>query len=337
MDDRDLGSRVRGTVLLMRRVMTRQQALAAGHSAKELRVAVARGRWQRPFRGVLVTHAGPLTWRERMAAAVLAAGRGAVASGECALVLWGLSTREPSFLTVAVPVDRQVLTRLPGVRVRRRRRLTTARSQGIPVMGLHQTVLDVAALVTWDVDDVVGLLARACAPRRSTPAALRAELAHHPRHPRRQELDAVLEAAELGLESGAEWRYVTAVERPHGLPPMTPQAPLDGTHSAARRRVRRLDFLDEERGIGMEIDGELYHRGKFRDDRSRDRRNAGEGRITLRACWVDVVVTPCELAADVAVVQRARGWTGHPRACSPSCALARDPRLQGPPATAAGG
>ena len=314
-----------------------------GHSEKSIRRAVERGHWQRPFRGVVVTHNGQLSWRERLAAAVLAAGAEAVASEECALALWGLTEREPAFLTVAIPSSRTVAARLPGVRLRRRRRLTRARRHGIAVTGLHQTVIDVLARPSCTVDDAVQLLSAACQPRRSSPAALRQELTHHPRHPRRAVLATLLDAAEAGFESGAEWRYVEAVERPHGLPRMRPQAPLEpdgpagdetagvvggGTSPSTSRRRARLDLLDEEHGVAMEIDGELYHRDSFRTDRSRDRRSAGHGRVTLRACWVDVVVTPCELAADVAVVQRARGWTGRPVACSPTCAVGLDPRLQ---------
>ncbi|GAA5161641.1 hypothetical protein [Ornithinimicrobium tianjinense] len=331
-------------------VRTRKQALEEC-SAKAYREHLARGRWQSVFPGVVVTHSGTISWRERLAAALLAAGDGAVASGECALRLWGLATREPSILTVAIPASRKSVKSLPGVRIRRRRRLTGATRKGIAVTGLHQTVIDVLALSAWTLDDAVSLLARACEPRRSSPAALRAELSHHPRHPRRAILSTLLEAAELGMESGAEWRYVESVERAHGLPPMTPQRPLDPPHDGASgarpagsaqgpasdeaqparpptpRRRRRLDFLDEERDVAVEIDGELFHRATFRQDRARDRRSAGWGRVVLRACWVDVVVTPCELAADVAVVLRARGWRGMPVPCSPTCPVGSDPRL----------
>lgn len=329
---------------MARRVMTRGQALAQGFSPKAIRWAVERGRWQRPFRGVFVTHSGTITWHERLEAAVLAAGSEAAASRECALALWGLSTTKPSFLTIDVPESRIVRTRLPGVRVRRRSRNTRTTRKGIPVTGLHQTVLDVLALPRWSIDDVVSLLAKACAPGRSSPATLREELAHHPGHPRRELLTELLETAELGLGSGAEWRYVTDVERAHGLPAMTPQVHLDpgpssrdgaSTHPGAGRvdpldvrgRRRRMDFFDEERALGLEIDGELYHRDTFRRDRARDRESAGRGRLILRACFVDVVATPCELAADVAVVQINRGWRGRPTPCSPTCALATDPRL----------
>lgn len=324
--------------------MTRAQALEQGFSPKAIRWAVDRGRWQRPFRGVFVTHSGKITWHERLKAAVLAAGSEAAASRECALQLWGLSTTKPSFLTIDIPKSRSVRARLPGVRLRRRSRNTRTTREGIPVTGLHQTVIDVLALPRWSIDDVVSLLSKACAPGKSSPAKLREELAHHPGHPRRAFLTDVLTTAELGLESGAEWRYVTAVERAHGLPAMTPQVPLDLAASSrdgaatpsgpagidpldVRGRRRRMDFFDEERALGLEIDGELFHRDTFRQDRARDRKSAGSGRLILRACFVDVVATPCELAADVAVVQINRGWKGRPVPCSPKCAVATDPRL----------
>jgi len=41
------------------------------------------------------------------------------------------------------------------------------------------------------------------------------------------------------------------------------------------------------------------------------------GEATLRYGWADVLGRPCEVAAQVVAVLRARGWTGKP----PGCAL----------------
>ncbi|WP_298748989.1 hypothetical protein [uncultured Serinicoccus sp.] len=321
----------------MQGVVTRKQALAAGRSAKQVRGLLARRQWQVMHRGVYLTHSGPIVWQERVAAAVLAAGPGAVASEECALPLWGLSDRRPPVITVAIPAARTLRADLRGVRVRRRRRLTRAVRSGIPVSGLHQSVLDVLALPRTDDDEMVALLLRACRPGRSSPAVLRAELAHHPSHPRRAELETVLEAAELGLGSVAEWRYVRDVERPHGLPTMTPQvavAPsgeLVGTRGATPTEgLQYLDLLDPERGVGVEIDGALFHADREHLDRARDRNGLVQGRAMLRAGWSDVVLHPCELAVEVALVQRRHGWDGRPGPCSPSCAFTTDARLVSP-------
>ncbi len=318
----------------MQGVVTRKQALAGGWSAKQVRGLLARGQWQLMHRGVYLTHSGPVAWQERVTAAVLAAGAGAVASEECSLALWGLTDRRPPVVTVAIPAARTLRADLRGVRVRRRRRLTRAVRSGIPVTGLHQSVLDVLALPRVGDEEVVALLLRACRPGRSSPAALRAELAHHPRHPRRAELETVLEAAELGLGSVAEWRYVSDVERAHGLPAMTPQvavAPsgeLRGRREALPARGEQyLDLLDRERGVGVEIDGALFHQDRIHLDRARDRSGLTHGRLTLRAGWSDIVLRPCELAVEVGLVQMRQGWRGRPRPCSPGCPVGTDPRL----------
>src|SRR5215475_5402106 len=55
-----------------------------------VRWRVGRGRWQRPHRGVLVAHSGPLTAEQRLWVDVLRAGSGAVLAGPTAAALGGL-------------------------------------------------------------------------------------------------------------------------------------------------------------------------------------------------------------------------------------------------------
>lgn len=191
---------------------------------------------------------------------------------------------------------------------------------------LAQTIIDVLALPVTTVDDALALLTRAVSTRRITVPQLREELSHHPRHPRREVLREVLAAAEGGLASTAEARYVRDVEQAHGLPSMERQVPMDGAQAVVDGRARRLDFKDRGRGLGLEIDGDFFHSTRQRLDRGRDREAAGKGEVTIRAGWVEVVAFPCELAADVAAAHRARGWTGQPSACSPSCRLPHDTR-----------
>ncbi|AXH96390.1 type IV toxin-antitoxin system AbiEi family antitoxin domain-containing protein [Ornithinimicrobium avium] len=315
----------------MKDVITRSQALAAGitHSAQRHRLRT--GRWQVVFRGVYLTRSGSPSWRQRLEAATLARGAGTVASLDCALNLWGLTDREPPVLTLAEPATTRRSAHLPGVRVRRRARLSVARRYGIPVTSAAQTILDVLALPGRRLDDDIALITRAVSRRRVSVEALRAELRHHPRHPRRAALEEILAAAAEGLGSVAEVRYVERVERPHGLPTMARQVPMDGPEATADGRTRRMDFKDEARGVVVEIDGELYHRYRQAQDRGRDRETVGRGEVTLRAGWAEVAETPCELAVDVALALRARGWTGRPTPCGPTCAVGRDVRLRRPP------
>ena len=86
--------------------------------------------------------------------------------------------------------------------------------------------------------------------------------------------------------------------------------------------------VSEQRTTLEELRDELFHRDRQLADRARDRQGVGEGEATLRAGWVEVTQAPCALAADVAVAQLARGWTGWPTPCGPDCVLPRDQRLR---------
>lgn len=312
----------------MKTVVTRRQALARGTSLSAQRHKVSKGTWQRVFPGVFVTHSGTVTWKERAMAAVLARGKGAVVTLDGALHLWGLRSDPPSLVTLGEPAASHRRRALPGVRTVRRRRLTRTTRYNIPVTSLEQTVLDEAALPRTTLDEAVALITRATSSKKTTLEALRQELQHHPRHPRRTVLRELLDAAIDGLESVAEVRYVTDVEQAHGLPAMVRQDPVGTPQERADGRCRRLDFRDPERGIGLQVDGELYHRDRQLADRAQDRMAAGQGEVVLRAGWAEITARPCDLAADVAVAQRARGWTGRPHACGAGCTLPRDPRLR---------
>lgn len=314
----------------MSSVITRQQALARGTTPGQLRHLLARGTWQRVFPGVYVQHTGTLTYRERLEAATLARGDGARVSLECALHLWGLTDREPPIITLAEPAATHRTGELPGVRVRRRRRLSVGKRHGIRVTGLPQTILDLAAQPDRGGDDTVALVTRAVAARKITVDDLRAELTHHPLHPARALLEEVLGVAAEGLESAAEARYADSVERAHGLPAMERQSPVDGPSAVRDGRTRRFDFRDGARGVVVEVDGELYHRDRAAQDRARDREAAGRGDVVLRVGWFEVVDAPCQVASDVAATLVQRGWHGRPLPCSPGCPVATDPRLRAP-------
>lgn len=312
----------------MKDVIARRQALARGDTAGQIRHRLDTGRWKVIFPGVYLTHSGAPSWRQRLKAATLARGKGAVATLECALNLWNLSDREPPMLTLAEPSSVHRSGTLQGVRTARRRRLSTARRYGIPVTSAAQTVLDVLAMPGRTSDEDMALITRAVSRKVVTIESLRAELEHHPRHPRRASLSEILTVAAEGFESVAEVKYVERVEKPHGLPRMELQVPIDEP-DGTRGRVRRIDLKDRKRGIGMEIDGELYHRERQAYDRRRDREAAGKGDVLLHAGWFEVVDESCELAADVAVVQISRGWEGRPHGCgAEKCAIERDARLR---------
>ncbi|GGK71785.1 hypothetical protein GCM10011509_20470 [Ornithinimicrobium pekingense] len=78
----------------------------------------------------------------------------------------------------------------------------------------------------------------------------------------------------------------------------------------------------------MEIDGRLWHAGeRFHVDRRRDRRAAGRGEVTLRVTPLELDNQPCEVAGELALALRHRGWAGRARPCSEGCALTTWPTL----------
>jgi hypothetical protein len=71
-------------------LITRRQALEAGLSRAAIKRRVDNREWAPVRRGVFRVSAAPRSWRQRLLAAVLAAGDGAVAGGRSAPALWRL-------------------------------------------------------------------------------------------------------------------------------------------------------------------------------------------------------------------------------------------------------
>ena len=169
------------------------------------------------------------------------------------------------------------------------------------------------------IDEAVGWLARACGGRHTTPGRLRAVLVRR-RHLRwRAELFAALTDVRAGCHSVLERRYLTRVERAHGLPAAGRQT---STQPVGRRR--RYDDVRYRRWrLVVELDGRVAHPEETRGrDRRRDNDTVVSGDAVLRFGWGDVTERPCLVARDVATVLRRGGWGGRLRSCSPGCAVA---------------
>lgn len=261
-------------------------------------------------------HVGAVPWTARAHAALLHAGPGSALTGEAAAYVWGLRPTPPPVIHVVVPASRRVV-RVAGVRVRRARRLQPARRQGYWVTDAADTVLDLAGAPGAGADSAIGVAADAVRLRIATAPELVIRLQARTRHRQRRALRLALGDIDTGLQSVLEVRAQKRVLRAHGLPPMRAQAP-DG-----RLGVRR-DFESEEFGVILEVDGQIGHLGSRRlTDYRRDRRAAAQGKVTLRAGWVDVDSEPCALAADLAGAFAARGYRGGILPCGPGCRVGR--------------
>jgi very-short-patch-repair endonuclease len=70
----------------------------------------------------------------------------------------------------------------------------------------------------------------------------------------------------------------------------------------------------------VELDGLAYHLVEDRwHDIHKDNYLARADIIVLRYSWADIISRPCQVAAEIALVLRRRGWAGQLRACGASC------------------
>jgi hypothetical protein len=304
-------------------VVSRSQALACGMTSAQVRWRLRRGDWVRIHDGVYLTNSGAVGWSARAQAALLRCGPGSVLALGSAAHVWRLTRTPPQAVTVAVPSARHPAP-VPGVVVVRRRRLEPVVVDGLPVTRLATTVLDLADAPGCSVDDAVALAARACQERSADAVSLLREMESRARHRLRRELRLALVEVADGAESLPEMQFRRRVVRPHGLPAFEGQV-IEGDGS-------RTDLKSRAFGVNVEVDGRLWHAGeRFHLDRRRDRHAAGRGEVTLRVTPLELDQIPCEVAWELALVLRQRGWAGSPRPCGEGCAVRVS---SGPPRTA---
>ena len=129
-------------------VFHRVQALEAGLTARIIDRRVTNGTWKRVHPSVYVVAGTPGPWRQRLMAACLAAGRGAVASHRSAAALWGFDGSDEAGIELTlVRVGRRPI---PGVTIHRTRGLANAdvtEVDGIPVTRPARTLIDLASVL----------------------------------------------------------------------------------------------------------------------------------------------------------------------------------------------
>ncbi len=298
-----------------RGVVSRAQALAAGFTVDRIKWLVRSGRWQRQHAHTFATVTGPLTFEAQVWAAILRAGRGAVASHRTAAHLDGLCDDAGPVIHVTIPADRYVGGKIDGVRVHYAHRLPLTRhpAKNPPRTRIDDTVLDLIDTATHPRDAETWVTA-ACQRRLTTPERLADALRRRKKIRRRPMIEAMLTDVADGAQSPLELRHLRRVERAHGLPTGCRQRRIAG------HRVIWIDVDYPEHQLRVELDGRIGHtgEGRFRDHH-RDNRATVDGHTTLRYGHADIFGNPCTVAAEQARVLRTRGWTGHPRSCGPSC------------------
>jgi len=296
--------------------IARAQVHAAGLTDEVVGRLLRTGTWRRLAPGVYGL--GPDTWLQRVWAGLLLGGPDAVAGGLAAARLSHLPLDDPAGAEAA-PIDVYVGRSHAAPVSDGRWRFFRADRVGELVPRRTRparTIVDLAEHAT--ADQLAGLVGGAIQRHQVSARAILAELSALKRHRQRHLLMELVAAANQGVTSALEWRYVRDVERAHGLPRAERQAkPLS---------LYRVDNLYADYDVIVELDSQAYHRGAAAGvDLERDRVHASQGYLTLRLTWGDVVDRPCRTASEVGAALAGKGWRGRVVPC-PRCGPLDRPR-----------
>ncbi len=291
----------------------RDQLVRAGVSIVEIRRHLRRREWILVWPGVYATRPGSPTAYGMAIGALLYAGPTAMWSHATAAHQLGLRTATPPRIDVSIVAERQVRPQ-PGLRIHRIRQLETRRLEAVVpprVTPGHAVVDQVAEQRT--LNGAVALVADSCQTGRVSLDEV--EAASRSRQHRWGVQVRAMAGAMHGSDSLLEVLYIRDVERRHRLP------------MSARQRRSGQDISDcayDAFGVLVELDGRVHLVvERWWRDMAKDNRSALRGELTLRYGWLDVHHHPCDVAAQVLVVLRQRGFRGRVRPCRAGCPVAR--------------
>lgn len=267
-------------------VFTTAQARSSGISSSWIGRAAASGIIERIGHGLYRLGAARPTERQRLAAHVLGAGPGALATGASALALWCSEVPMPDVPVVAAPVSCGYRAR--RVRLIRSSDLHLAKPttvDGIPVAGVARALLD--ASIERDPESVVGLI-NAC--QRERPVAFGALVECLQMHARRGRpgirsfREALGRLTDTVPDSEFE-RLVLDDVQAWGI-----EAPV--LHHVVRlpgEKPIELDLAWLDSMLDVELDGRTHFEimADARRDRERDRLLQLHGFLTVRYTWHD--------------------------------------------------
>jgi hypothetical protein len=287
-------------------------------SEEQLRWKVASGRWQKPARGVLVAQSGPLTDRQLLRVALLAAGPQAALAGLTAAQLDGLTgfgdsgkvSDRPIYLLVpyghrrrTAPIGLTVVThysrRLGDEHVhpaRQPRRTRIARS-----------IVDAASWMATD-RGAMAVLAAGVQQRLVRVEDARQEAEQMVKFHRRKLILDTLGDIAGGAQALSELDFTRNVVRAFRLPAPTRQA----ARRDARGRRRWTDVSWDEYKLVVEIDGAQHTEDPLQrwDDMERDIDLGADGYRTLRfPAWL-VRHSPQSVARTIRQALHHSGYRG---------------------------
>ena len=270
-------------------VVSRRQARLGGMTEDAWQWKLDKGLWRALLPGVVITHSGEPTDRQRAWGAVLRAGDGAALTADAALQDQGFVLQELRSVDVAVPEGRAgVGSPLLGgapYRPHNVRRLSAMIHpvRPLPVVRVAPAALHAAA---WAVSDRAAewRVAAVVQQRLCSPADLRRALADASRLHRRALIGLVLDDVELGAHAGSELDFLRLCRR-NALP-----EPDELQVRVRANKVRYIDARYRRQRVSIEVDG-AHHR--FVEQWEADVLRASElavagarrGEVLLRFAW----------------------------------------------------
>jgi very-short-patch-repair endonuclease len=272
-------------------VVTRDQLRELGLSDGSIHRWERSGRIRRVFRGVYSVGGTAIDERGRIHAAVLASGRGAVASHRSAAFLLGIGERSPRVVDV-IP-NRQGGRKVDGIRfhdVARPARHELARVFGIVCTSVARTAVDLAG--AYGEDKLRETFERAAAAGKLDLPAIEEVLESGTRRRGAPALRRVIE----------EWRPVAETARyatvrslfEAKLLPLVAKAglPMPQINAPVRtaERILEVDLLWDDERLVVEADSRRHHATEvaFERDRTRDLELMEVHYEVLRVTWKQV-------------------------------------------------
>jgi very-short-patch-repair endonuclease len=283
----------------------------------ELRWQIESGRWQKPSRGVVVAHSGPLTDRQVLRAALLRAGPAATLAGLTAARLDGFN----GFGDNVSVADGPIHLLLPSGYRRRtaplRLNVVTHYTRELTSEDVHPTreprrtriarsLVDAAAWMPTDRGAMAVLAAGV--QQRLVRAEDLSQVVERVETLRRRGLMAgILADIAGGAQALSELDFTRQVVRRHRLPEPSRQVARRDGHG----RQRWIDVLWDEWKIIVEIDGAQHADPLQRwDDMERDNGLNIDGYRTLRFPAWRIRQDPTSVATEVLKALREAGYEG---------------------------
>lgn len=268
------------------------------------------GPWQRLMPGVVLTYSGTPTLRQRLDAALVYAGEGAMLTGVCALVRMGVrNVPEPYDLHVLVAHDRRRLS-TDAVIVERSRRLPRPRLiEGLPCAPMARACIDAARRMR-DRRAVRALIAevvqRGWTSVRQLATEIRDAQIRGTALPR-----GVIREVSAGIRSVAEAEVRDALRRA-GIPEPVWNRDLFDAHG---KWLARPDAAWLDIGVVLEIDSLEWHLSPtaYHHTQERHRRMTAAGLLVIHVTPGTVRREPERFLADVQATLRAGEARSAPR------------------------